>query len=84
MKELINEREVAKIMSLSVSLVRRWRVQKKGPRYYKIGAAVRYRPEDVVSWLEEQAQGGGQEEAESRKGGIGSPFNREEIKESGT
>jgi hypothetical protein len=31
MKELITERDVAKITGLSVATVRRWRVQKTGP-----------------------------------------------------
>jgi predicted DNA-binding transcriptional regulator AlpA len=81
MKELINDREVAKITGLSVASVRRLRVRQKGPKYYKLGTKVKYRPEDVVSWLEEQPtddpywpQGGGLEEAEKRS--IGSPFNR--------
>jgi predicted DNA-binding transcriptional regulator AlpA len=34
--------------------LRKWRVQKRGPQYIKIGALVRYRPEDVDAWIAEQ------------------------------
>ena len=48
---LINEHEVAKFLQLSVASVRRWRLFRTGPQYLKIGAAVRYRREDVEVWL---------------------------------
>jgi len=38
--------------------MRRWRLQRKGPRYIKVGAAVRYRNEDVRAWLETRPSGG--------------------------
>jgi predicted DNA-binding transcriptional regulator AlpA len=59
---LLNEREVAKMLSLSVASVRRWRLLRRGPRYLKIGAAVRYRLEDVELWLESRPSGGNQGE----------------------
>ena len=43
---------MAHIIGLSVASVRRWRLCSKGPKYLKIGAAVRYRTEDVRAWLE--------------------------------
>ena len=49
--ELLNEHQVAKFLQLSVASVRRWRLFRSGPKYLKIGAAVRYRREDVDSWL---------------------------------
>jgi predicted DNA-binding transcriptional regulator AlpA len=55
---LLNEHDVAIRTGLSVASVRRWRILKKGPRYLKIGAAVRYRPEDVAAWLESRLTGG--------------------------
>jgi predicted DNA-binding transcriptional regulator AlpA len=44
--ELLNEHQVARFVQLSVASVRRWRL------YLKIGAAVRYRREDVESWID--------------------------------
>jgi predicted DNA-binding transcriptional regulator AlpA len=58
---LLNERDVARITGLSVASVRRWRLLRQGPKYLKIGAAVRYRPEDVAAWLETRPSGGGQQ-----------------------
>lgn len=51
--------EVARITGLSVASVRRWRLLHQGPRYIKIGAAVRYKAEDISAWLESRPSGGG-------------------------
>ena len=55
---LLNEHDVARITGLSVASVRRWRLLRQGPKYLKIGAAVRYRPEDISAWLETRPTGG--------------------------
>ena len=55
---LLNEHEVARITGLSVASVRRWRLLQQGPKYIKIGSAVRYRAEDVRAWLETRPVGG--------------------------
>lgn len=55
LQELFNERDVARITGLSIASVRRWRIRRQGPRYLKIGAAVRYRPADLEMWLTSQA-----------------------------
>jgi predicted DNA-binding transcriptional regulator AlpA len=40
----LNEHELAEIMGMSVSSVRRWRLLRKGPKYLKVGGvAVRYK-----------------------------------------
>jgi hypothetical protein len=41
-----------------MAAIRRWRLLGKGPRYIKVGAAVRYRLEDVNNWLETRPSGG--------------------------
>lgn len=56
---LLNEHDVARITGLSVASVRRWRLLRQGPKYLKIGAAVRYKPEDIAAWLESRPSGGG-------------------------
>lgn len=56
---LLNEHDVARITGLSIASVRRWRLFRQGPKYLKIGAAVRYRTEDVSAWLESRPTGGG-------------------------
>ena len=64
-ENLLNEHDVARITGLSVASVRRWRLLRQGPTYIKIGAAVRYKPEDITSWLESRPSGGGHQ-AEAR------------------
>jgi predicted DNA-binding transcriptional regulator AlpA len=61
---LLNEFDVARLTNLSVASVRRWRLLRQGPKYLKIGSAVRYRPEDISAWLESRPSGGGQVEAQ--------------------
>jgi predicted DNA-binding transcriptional regulator AlpA len=62
---LLNEHDVARITGLSVASVRRWRLLRQGPKYLKIGAAVRYKPEDVAAWIESRPSGG-EHQAEAR------------------
>src|SRR3954452_8634094 len=57
-ENLLNERDVARITGLSVASVRRWRLLRHGPKYLKIGAAVRYRREDLDAWLGSRPTGG--------------------------
>ena len=62
-ESLLNEYDVARLTALSVASVRRWRLLRQGPKYLKIGAAVRYKPEDISAWLESRPSGGGHQEA---------------------
>ncbi len=55
---LLTESEVAKQLRVSLACLRRWRLEKRGPLYVKIGPLVRYRPEEVESWLESLPTGG--------------------------
>ncbi len=64
-ENLLNEHDVARITGLSVASVRRWRLLRQGPKYLKIGAAVRYKAEDISAWLESRPSGGGHQ-AEAR------------------
>jgi len=58
LQALLNERQVAAITGMSLASVRRWRRLKRGPRYLKIGGAVRYPPEDLSAWLASRPSGG--------------------------
>jgi predicted DNA-binding transcriptional regulator AlpA len=62
---LLNEFDVAKITGMSVASVRRWRLLRQGPRFLKIGSAVRYRTEDISAWLNSRPTGGEQIRARS-------------------
>jgi predicted DNA-binding transcriptional regulator AlpA len=56
--ELLTDIQVAKTLGVSTATVRRWRLLNQGPRYLKIGASVRYRPEDIGYFLESRPSGG--------------------------
>ena len=51
-EDLLNEHDVARITGMSVASVRRWRLFNRGPKYIKLGAAVRYRPSDLAAWID--------------------------------
>jgi predicted DNA-binding transcriptional regulator AlpA len=59
----MTEHDVARITGLSVASVRRWRLVRQGPKYLKIGAAVRYKERDLSAWLESRPTGGGDQGA---------------------
>ena len=49
---LMTEAELARLLHVSLSTVKRLRVSGEGPPYVKIGPrAIRYRREDVEAWL---------------------------------
>jgi hypothetical protein len=49
---LLTEKDAAAILSVQVATLRRWRWSGQGPTFRKIGACVRYRPEDLVAFIE--------------------------------
>lgn len=49
---LINEHEAAGYLAVRVATLRRWRWAGKGPRFCKIGGAVRYDPADLEAFIE--------------------------------
>jgi predicted DNA-binding transcriptional regulator AlpA len=66
LEQLLNEHDVPRITGLSVASVRRWRLLQQGPKYLKIGSAVRYRTGDIRVWLSSRPTGGEQRSSESR------------------
>ena len=48
---LIDENEVAAFTGASLTTVRRWRREGRGPAYRKIGRLVRYRRDDLADWI---------------------------------
>lgn len=55
---LLDERDVARWIRVSVATLRYWRGEGKGPRYRKVGQLVRYSPSDVQDWLNTRPVGG--------------------------
>jgi hypothetical protein len=60
--DLLTERDVAQKLNLSLASLRRWRLEQRGPLFMKIGSLVRYRPEDLASWISALPKGGAQPE----------------------
>jgi predicted DNA-binding transcriptional regulator AlpA len=52
LETLLTEREVAKLLKVSVATIRRRRLFRQLPEWIKIGASVRYRPEAVQHLIE--------------------------------
>ncbi len=50
---LIGEHDAASILNLKVSTLRRWRWSGDGPRFIKLGGAVRYDPADLDQFIDE-------------------------------
>ncbi len=48
---LLHETETAKILSVKVSTLRRWRWAGQPPPFIKVGAAVRYDPQTLKDYL---------------------------------
>ena len=51
-RALLNETEAARILAMRVTTLRRWRWAGRGPRFVKIGAAVRYDRADLSAFIE--------------------------------
>lgn len=58
LETLLTEHDIARITGLSLASVRRWRLSGQGPRYLKLGRAVRYQRVDLAAWLQSRPTGG--------------------------
>jgi predicted DNA-binding transcriptional regulator AlpA len=47
----MNDQQVAEYLNMSAASLRKWRRLGGGPKFLKIGSSVRYRREDVETWL---------------------------------
>jgi excisionase family DNA binding protein len=55
-KRTLDTREAAEYLNVSKSWLEHRRCDGTGPRYQKLGALVRYRPEDLDAYSERQAR----------------------------
>jgi len=51
-EKMMDQKEVASILGISVKTLECWRWQKKGPRYLKLGRLARYRMSDVMAFVQ--------------------------------
>lgn len=52
--DLMSEREVAGILRVTVQCLQKWRLEKKGPEYIKLGKRVRYDPAALERFIDER------------------------------
>lgn len=52
MSKLLDTPQLAEQVGLSTDTLNKYRVSGCGPKYIKLGSAVRYRPSDVDEWVE--------------------------------
>lgn len=64
---LLFESDVSDLLKLSISWVQKARGQGIGPKFIKVGGAVRYRLSDVQEFLEERVR---KSTSDSKKGGL--------------
>lgn len=49
---LLHERDAADLLKLSMRTLQAWRCRGFGPRFVKVGRAIRYRQSDIIAWIE--------------------------------
>lgn len=54
-EHLIDPPIVAEAIGVTEGTLARWRIEGRGPRAYKIGRNVMYRPSEVQQWVESRA-----------------------------
>ncbi len=52
MPKMMTDVEVGEMLGLTAQTLRTWRTKGQGPRFAKLGDAVRYDEEDVKAWVE--------------------------------
>ena len=58
LETLLDEKELSRLLRVSIGTLRFWRAIERGPRYRKVGQLVRYAPSDVQEWLSRRPSGG--------------------------
>jgi hypothetical protein len=59
MPSLMTEQQVSQQIQVSLAALRKWRVERRGPPFVKVGPLVRYRADDLIAWIEALPIGGG-------------------------
>ncbi len=55
---LLNEKQAARLLSISFRTLQAWRRIGSGPSFIKLGRAVRYRQQDLVEWTDGHRRAG--------------------------
>lgn len=57
MQNLINKKQVAEILGVSVKTVDLWIAQGKGPKHLRVGRLVKFIPSDVEEFIQKLSEG---------------------------
>ena len=57
-EKFLKEAEVAEMFNVSKRTLQEWRRSGKGPRHFKLGGMIRYRPKDIDKYLAKAAGAG--------------------------
>jgi len=52
--QLLSSGELAKFLGVPVTTIYSWQTRGGGPPGYRVGRHTRYRPDEVLAWLEER------------------------------
>ena len=66
LETLLDEKELSRLLRVSIGTLRFWRAVDRGPRFRKVGQLVRYAPSDVQAWLNSRPIGGEQAAEEGK------------------
>ena len=54
--QLLNEDEAAKTLSCTRAALRRWRRERRGPRFVRLGRLIRYRESDLETFVDQATE----------------------------
>jgi len=52
LQEFLTDKDLAKLLGISVDIVRSLRKRRQGINYYRFGRSIRYRRDDVLEYIE--------------------------------
>jgi Helix-turn-helix domain len=55
--QMINEKQAARVLSVSVAALRRWRHEGRGPQFARLERCVRYEVRELTRFLERNSSG---------------------------
>ena len=56
MNQIMKEHDASKVLGVSVSTLRRWRILGSGPVFRKLNGAVRYATPDLQKFIDDRAR----------------------------
>jgi predicted DNA-binding transcriptional regulator AlpA len=67
MESLLNQKQAAQVLGISVRTLERHRVAGTGPRWARLGRLVRYRQSDLIAWVDSNLRSSTSEIVVSRR-----------------